>query len=157
MEVSAPSIAAEAREEVSAPREDVSVSLEDVSVSDEDVSASTPSLSTAFGNLFDELLRYATAKLESQGAQWFDDLERAMLSRGPYERAIYEATKAHLQGKNPIWAGAKGAWAGASVPQRVAAVVILVLLALLAPVALLLLILGLLIAALVAAIRAAKS
>lgn len=116
-----------------------------------DVSAPPPDLSTALGNFFEALVTYGASKLE----EGLGDLERSMLSRGPFERAVYEAGKAHLQGKNRVWAGAKGAWAGASVPQRFAAVVILVLLLLLAPVPLLLLIIGMLIAALVAGIRAA--
>jgi hypothetical protein len=121
-----------------------------------DVSVSPPGLSPALGNLFEELLRYGTVKLSRQVGTWLGDLERAMVSRGSFERAAYEATKARLLGKNPVWAGVKGAWSGASVPQRLAAVVILVLMLLLAPVPLLLLILGILIAALVAGIRAAK-
>ena len=123
----------------------------------EDVPVPTPSLLPALGELIEELLAYGAEKLSHHVGGWIVDLERAMASRGPFERAAYEATKAHLLGKNPVWAGAKGAWSGASVPQRFAAVVILVLLLLLAPVPLLLLILGLLIAALVAGIRAAKA
>ncbi|MEV4067919.1 hypothetical protein [Nonomuraea dietziae] len=122
----------------------------------EDVPVSPPDLSQELGNLIEELLTYGAAKLSRQVGEWLRDLERTMASRGPFERAAYEAGKAHLQGKNPVWAGAKGAWSGATVPQRVAAVVILVLLLLLAPVALVLLILGILIAALVAGIRAAR-
>ena len=121
-----------------------------------DVSVAPPELSTALGNFFEALLTYGAVKLSHQVEEGLGGLERAMLSRGPFERAVYEAGKAHLMGKNPVWAGAKGAWAGASVPQRFAAVVILVLLLLLAPVPLLLLIIGFLIAALVAAIRPAK-
>ena len=122
----------------------------------EDVVVAAPGvLAPAVGNLFDELLRYGAAKLSRGLGGWLGDLEHAMISRGPIEAAAFEAAQARLLGKNPLWAGAKGAWAGASVPQRVAAVVVLVLLLLLAPVPVVLLVLGLLVAALVAAIRAA--
>ena len=124
---------------------------------EDEVSEPPPELGQAFRGLVDEALRYATVQLSLHAGEWFGDLERAIVSRGPFERAAYEATKAHLQGKNPVWAGAKGAWAGASVPQRVVAVVVLVLVALLSPVTLIVLILGLLIAALVAGIRAARA
>jgi hypothetical protein len=120
------------------------------------VPAPPPGLSQALGALVDELLAYGAAKLSHRVDGWLGDLDRAIASRGPVEQAGYEAVKAHLQGRNPVWAGAKGAWSGASVPQRLAAIVILVLLLLLAPAALLLLVLGFLIAALVAGIRAAR-
>lgn len=123
----------------------------------DDVAASPPSVAQALGGLFDELLNYAAVKFSRQAGEWLGDLEHAMLSRGPFQRAAYEAAQAHLLGKNPLWAGAKGAWAGASVPQRLAAVLILILLLVLAPVPVLLLLLGLLIAALIAGIRAAKA
>ena len=123
----------------------------------EDVEVPAPSLSSAVERFIDELARYATAKLSHQQGEWLGNLERAVASRGPFEQAAVEAAKAQLQGKNPVWAGAKGAWAGATVPQRVVTVAVLVLLVVLAPVPLVLLILGLLIAALVAAIRAAKA
>lgn len=133
--MSAPTIAAEARADVSAPRSE---------------------LSAALGRFLEALLTQGAAKL-SRLDGGFSDLEREMLSRGPFEQAAYEAGKAHLMGRNPVWVGAKGAWSGASVPQRLVTVVILVLLLLLAPVPLLLLILGLLIAALVAGIPSAKA
>jgi hypothetical protein len=119
--------------------------------------ASAPSVARAIGDLLDELLNYAAVKFSRQAGAWLGDLEHAILSRGPFERAAYEAAQAHLLGKNPVWAGAKGAWTGASVPQRLAAVLILVLLLVLAPVPVLLLLLGLLIAALIAGIRATKA
>ena len=120
-----------------------------------DVPAAPSDLSAALGKFFEALLTRGAATLSRLVEEGFDGLEREMRSRGPFEQAAYEATKAHLQGKNRVWAGAKGAWSGASVPQRIAAIVILVLLLLLAPVPLVLLILGVLIAALVAGIRAA--
>ena len=121
-----------------------------------DVSPAPPVLSTALGDFFEAVLTYGARKLSRPVEEGLGGLERAMVSRGPFERAVYEAGKAHLRGKNPVWAGAKGAWAGASVPQRFAAVVVLVLLLVLAPVPLLLLIIGFLVAALVAGIRAAN-
>jgi hypothetical protein len=123
----------------------------------DDAVASPPSVARALGELFDELLNYAAVKVSRLAGELVGDLEHAMLSRGPFERAAYEAAQAHLLGKNPLWAGAKGAWAGASVPQRLVAVLILILLLVLAPVPVLLLLLGLLIAALIAGIRAAKA
>jgi cytochrome c-type biogenesis protein CcmH/NrfG len=93
----------------------------------------------ALGDLFDELLNYAAVTVSRLAGELVRDLEHAMLSRGPFERAAYEAAQAHLLGKNPLWAGAKGAWAGASVPQRLVAVLILILLLVLAPVPVLLL------------------
>ena len=122
-----------------------------------DVSPAPPDLSTALGDFFEAVLTYGARKLSRPVEEGLGGLERAMVSRGPFERAVYEAGKAHLRGKNPVWAGAKGAWAGATVPQRFVAVAVLVLLVLLAPIPLLLVIIGLLIAALVAASRAAKA
>jgi hypothetical protein len=121
-----------------------------------DVPGPPADLSSALGDFVDALLAYGGAKLSRGVEQGLGGLEQAMLSRGPFERAVYEAGKARLQGKNPVWAGAKGAWAGASVPQRFAAVAILVLLLVLAPVSLLVLLIGLLVAALAAAIRSAN-
>ena len=57
------------------------------------------------------------------------------------------------KGANPVWAAAKGAWAGAGTKLKVEVVVGLVLALLLGPVVLVLALLALLIAAIVKAIR----
>jgi hypothetical protein len=115
----------------------------------------TSGLAPAFGRLTDAALEAATAQLTHLADRWNRGIEEYASSQGAAGKAGYEGLKAHLLGKNPVWAAMKGAWQGASVRLRVAAVLILVLVLLLAPVALVVALLGLLVAAIVAAIRAA--
>ena len=115
----------------------------------------SPGLSPPLLDLLDAAVGYGAVKPSYKVDEWLCDLEEAVASGGAAARAAYEAGKAELLGKNPVWAGINGAWSGASVQLEFAALLILVLLLLLAPVGLLLLILGRFVAALVAAIRAA--
>jgi hypothetical protein len=100
-------------------------------------------------------LQKVTAKASQKTEDWSRDLESVAASGGAAGQAGLRGATAELHGKNPIWAAVKGAWSGASVKLKLAAVLFLVLLLLLAPVPTLLLLLGLLMAALVKAIRAA--
>jgi hypothetical protein len=118
-------------------------------------SSVTSDLAPALGRLAEAAAAAAAAKLSQKTDGWIRGLEEYAASRGATERAGYEGLKAHLLGKNPLWAAMKGAWWGASVQLRTVAVLVLVLTLLLAPVALVLLILGLLLAGIVAGIRAA--
>jgi hypothetical protein len=113
-------------------------------------------LAPALGRLAEEVIQVAATALSRKADDWIGDLEEYVDSQGATGRAAYEGVKAHLLGRNPLWAAMKGAWWGASPWLRVIAVLVLILFLLLAPVALLLLLLGLLIAAVVAGIRAAK-
>ncbi len=110
---------------------------------------------SAVRDVLEASLQKMTAKASQKTEDWSRDLEAVAASGGATRQAGLRGAKAGLQGKNPVWAAIKGAWAGASVKLRLAAVLLLVLLLLLAPVPTLLLLLGLLIAALVKAIRAA--
>ena len=123
-------------------------------------------LRSALREVLDATLEFANSKvaqkadditedLKDVGEDVEGDLDDIAASGGAVEQAGYEGVKAGLHGKNPVWAAIMGAWAGASVKVRIAAVLIVLLILLLAPVVLVLLLLGLLIAALVAAIRAA--
>jgi hypothetical protein len=112
-------------------------------------------LAPALGRLAEAALQAATSELSRKADDWIGALEEYVDSHGATERAAYEGVKAHLLGKNPMWAAMKGAWWGASPWLRVVAVLVLLLILLLAPVALLLLLLGLLLAAIVAGVRAA--
>ncbi len=112
-------------------------------------------LARALGRLAEAALQAAAAKLSQKVDGWIVRIEEYTASEGATGRAAVEGLKAHLLGKNPVWAAMKGAWWGASVPLRLVAVLVLLLALLLAPVALLLLLLALLVAAVVAGIRAA--
>jgi hypothetical protein len=112
-------------------------------------------LAPALGRLTEAARQAATAELSHLADRWNRGIEEHAASEGAAGRAGYEGIRAYLLGKNPVWAALKGAWTGASVRLRVAAVLVLVLVLLLAPVALLVLLLGLLVAAIVAAVRAA--
>ncbi|GAA1977282.1 hypothetical protein GCM10009817_17090 [Terrabacter lapilli] len=112
-------------------------------------------LAPALGRLVEAAVQAAAAKLSHKVDRWIRRIEEYTASEGAAGRAALEGLKAHLLGKNPVWAAMKGAWAGASVPLRVVAVLVLLLTLLLAPVVVVLLLLGLLVAAIVAAIRAA--
>lgn len=112
-------------------------------------------LAPAFGRLVGALLQATAVKLSHKTDEWIREMDEFAASEGATVQAGYEGLKARLRGKNPAWAALKGAWSGASVQLRLAAVLILVLVLLLAPVMLVLLVLGLLIAALIAGIRAA--
>lgn len=112
-------------------------------------------LAPALGRLAEAALQAAAAKLSHKVDDWIRKIEEYAASEGATGRAALEGLKAHLLGKNPVWAAMKGAWWGASVPLRVIAVLVLLLGLLLAPVVVLLLLLGLLVAAIVAGIRAA--
>jgi hypothetical protein len=110
---------------------------------------------SAVRDVLEATLHKMTAKASQKTEDWSRDLEAVAASGGAKAQAGLRGAKAELQGKNPVWAAVKGAWNGASVKLKLAAVLLLVLLLLLAPVPTLLLLLGLLIAALVKAIRAA--
>ena len=118
-----------------------------------DVLPTTPS--SALRDVLEATLHKVTSKASQKTEDWSRDLESVATSGGATRQAGLRGAKAELQGKNPVWGAVKGAWAGASVKLRLAAVLLLVLLLLLAPVPTLLLLLGLLVAALVKAIRAA--
>jgi hypothetical protein len=109
----------------------------------------------ALGRLAEAAAQAAAVKLSDKADGWISDLEAYAESRGPAGRAEFEVLKAHLLGKNPVWAAMRGAWSGASVQLRLVAVLVVLLTLLLAPVVLVLLLLGLLLAAIVAGIRAA--
>ncbi|GAA2037769.1 hypothetical protein GCM10009740_32170 [Terrabacter terrae] len=109
----------------------------------------------ALRRLAEAALQAAAAKLSRKVDEWIRKVDEYAASEGATGRAALEGLKAHLLGKNPVWAAMKGAWWGASVPLRLVAVLVLLLVLVLAPVVLLLLLLGLLVAAIVAGIRAA--
>jgi hypothetical protein len=117
--------------------------------------ADSSDLAPALSRLAEAALQAAAVKLSHKTEGWIREIEEYAASEGATGRAGYEGLKAHLLGKNPVWAAMKGAWWGASVGLRLVAVLVLMLVLLLAPVALLLLLLGLLLAAIVAGIRAA--
>src|SRR5262245_22181743 len=127
------------------------------SVAGDDVARPSVSsdLAPAFGRLAKAALHAGAVKLSDKTDEWTREIEDRMASQGATDRAGYEALKAHLLGKNPVWAALKGAWWGASPPLRLVAVLTVLLVLLLAPVVLVLLLLGLLVAAIVAGIRAA--
>jgi hypothetical protein len=109
--------------------------------------ASTPAATTvgsAVRDLLEASLHYVNGKLARETEHWVGKLDHFEASRGPAEQASYEGVKAELQGRNPIWAAAKGAWAGADGKLKLAAVLTL------------LVVLGLLVGALIKAIRAAS-
>ena len=112
-------------------------------------------LAPAFGRLADAALDATTAQLTHLADRWNRGIEEYASSQGAAGKAGYEGLRAHLLGKNPVWAALRGAWQGASVRLRSVAVLVLLLVLLLAPVALVVALLGLLVAAIVAAIRAA--
>jgi hypothetical protein len=109
----------------------------------------------ALGRLTETAVDAAAARLSDKVDRWIDRLEEHAAGEGAAGRAGYEGLKAHVLGRNPLWAAMKGAWWGASPGLRVVAVLVLVLVLLLAPVVLVLLLLGLLVAAIIAAIRTA--
>ena len=115
----------------------------------------TSELAPALGRLAETAVDAAAGRLTLKVDGWIGRLEEHAASEGAAGRAGYEGLKAHLLGKNPLWAAMKGAWWGASPQLRVVAVLVLVLVLLLAPVALVLLLLGLLVAAVIAGIKAA--
>jgi|tagenome__1003787_1003787.scaffolds.fasta_scaffold19383222_1 hypothetical protein len=110
----------------------------------------------ALGRLAETAIDTVAGKLSLKVDGWIDRLEEHASSEGAAGRAGYEGLKAHLLGKNPLWAAMKGAWWGASAQLRVVVVLVLVLVLLLAPVVLVLLLLGLLLAAIVAGVSAAS-
>ena len=109
----------------------------------------------ALRRLAEAALEAAADKLSHKVDEWIRKLEEGATSVGATGTAVLAGLKAHLLGKNPVWAAMKGAWLGASAPLRLVVVLVLLLVLLLAPVVVLLLLLGLLVAAIVAGIRAA--
>ncbi|MDT4924834.1 MAG: hypothetical protein QOG01_2547 [Pseudonocardiales bacterium] len=110
---------------------------------------------SALRDVLEATLHYVNGKLAQKTEGWVAELDDYEATRGSAEQAGYEGAKAELQGRNPIWASIKGAWAGASGPLKLAAVLFLVLVFVLAPVPTLLVLLGLLVAALIKAVQAA--
>jgi hypothetical protein len=120
-----------------------------------DAGAERASVSRDLVPALGDLANAAAGRLSEKVDEWIRGLEEYADSQGATGGAVLAAVKAHLLGKNPVWAAMKGAWSGASVRLRVVAVLVLLLVLLLAPVALLVVILGLLIAAIAAGIRGA--
>jgi hypothetical protein len=116
-------------------------------------SAPSTTAGSALRDVLEASLHMVNEKLSHRAGQWVGDLDDYEATRGPAEQAGYEGIKAGLQGRNPLWAAIKGAWAGAGTELRVAAVLFLVLVLVLAPVPTLLVGLGLLIAAIVKAVQ----
>ena len=111
---------------------------------------------SALRDVLEAGLHFVNEKLEQRTQHWAEELDAYETTRGPAEQAGYEGAKAGLQGRNPVWAAIKGAWAGASGNLKLVVVLLLIVFILLAPVPTIILIIGLLIALLVKAIRAAS-
>jgi hypothetical protein len=98
---------------------------------------------------------------DGSGGGLVDDvLEEGAEGQDAKTQAGLKGARAALQGKNPVWAAIKGAWAGGSVGVKAAivtAIVSLVLLAALSPVLLLVFLLSLLIVAAVTKLRSSQS
>src|SRR3954463_9753408 len=90
-------------------------------------------LAPALRRLAEAALQAAAAKLSHKVDEWIGEIEEYAASEGASGRAALEGLKAHLLGKNPVWAALKGAWRGASVPLRLVTVLVLLLALLLAP------------------------
>ena len=91
-------------------------------------------LRSALRDVLDATLEFANSKVSQKADDWTEDLKDVgqtvddlAASGGAAEQAGYQGLKAELQGRNPVWAAAKGAWAGASGKVRLAAVLIVVL------------------------------
>lgn len=117
----------------------------------------TTSPGAAFSTILSTGVGLAAATVED----WTDRLN-AVATRdgsGAKRQAGARGVQAALQGKNPVWAAIKGAWAGGSTTVKaviVSAVVALVLLLVLSPVLLLVVLLTGLIVAAVHKTRSAK-
>ena len=111
---------------------------------------------SALSGLLEASLHFVNGKLEQKTQRWAEKLDAYETTRGPKEQAAYQGAKAGLQRRNAIWAGLRGAWAGANRNQKLGTVLLLLAFIVLAPVPTIILILGLLIALLVKAIRAAS-
>ena len=84
--------------------------------------------------MLDATLEFANSKVSQKADDWTEDLKDVgdslddlAATGGAVEQAGYEGLKAELQGRNPVWAAVKGAWAGASGKVRLAAVLIVLL------------------------------
>jgi hypothetical protein len=115
--------------------------------------ATSTTAGSALRDVLEATLHHLNGKLARKTDEWAGELDDYEATRGSAEQAGYEGAKAEVQGRNPIWAAIKGAWAGASAELKLAAVLLLVLMLVLAPVPTLLLALGLLIATIVRAVR----
>ena len=97
---------------------------------------------------------------DGSGGGLVDDmLEKGADGEDAKTQAGLKGAQAAMQGKNPVWAAIKGAWAGGSVAVKAAlvtAIVSLVLLAVLSPVLLLVFLLSLLIVAAVVKLRSSR-
>jgi hypothetical protein len=116
-------------------------------------SATPTTAGSALRDVLEASLHFVNGKLSQKTAGWAGELDDREATQGSGEQAGYEGVKAEIEGRNPIWAAVKGAWAGASPKIKVAAVLLLVLMVVLAPIPMLLIALGLLIAAIVKAAR----
>jgi hypothetical protein len=116
-------------------------------------SAPAVTVGSALRDLLEATLHYVNGRLSQKTSGWADELDDYEETRGSVEQAGYEGVKATIQGHNPVWAAAKGAWAGASTELKVAVVLFIVLMLILAPVPTLLVGLALLIAAIVKSLQ----
>lgn len=119
----------------------------------------TDQLKTAGRDLSQTVIAELAAKASKKIDETVDKLEGVASDEasntGPLASGWIAAAMAGLEGKNPLWAGLKAAWAGASTKTKVLVVTALVLLLILAPVTLVLLLLALLVVGIVLAIKRA--
>ncbi|AKS36279.1 hypothetical protein AFA91_11860 [Mycolicibacterium goodii] len=103
-----------------------------------------------------DAVRDRSRALTKQLGQWMDRLFDAVEIGSARWRAVIEAIRAVLSGKNPIWAAIKGLWSGLSAETKVLLFLAALVAILLLPVLAVVLLLALLVVAVIVAVRAAS-
>lgn len=121
------------------------------------IGETTEELKAAGRGLVQALVAQFAAKASEKIDQAVEQLDRVATEStsdaGPQVSGWIAAARAKMSGRNPVWAGIKGAWSGSSTTAKVLVVTTLVLLFVLAPVPSVLLLLTLLVVWIVRAIK----
>src|SRR4051794_41803401 len=97
-------------------------------------SATSTTAGSALRDVLEASLHFLNERIARKAGESAVELDEYEATQGSAEQAGYQGAKAGLQGRNPIWAAIKGAWAGASTEFKVAAGLFVVLMLLLGPI-----------------------
>ncbi|WP_233272090.1 hypothetical protein [Mycolicibacterium smegmatis] len=101
-----------------------------------------------------DAVRERSHALTKQLQEWMDSLFDAIENSSPRLKAVVEALRAVMSGKNPVWAAIKGLWTGLSAGAKALLILAVIVAILLLPVLVVVLLLALLVVAVIVAIRA---
>lgn len=100
-----------------------------------------------------DAVRERSHALTKQLQEWMDTLFDAIENSSPRLKAVVEALRAVMSGKNPVWAAIKGLWTGLDAGAKALLILAVIVAILLLPVLVVVLLLALLVVAVIVAVR----